>query len=163
MEARIDVISPVQNIYCKLIGLAFTPSGLSVACTEVSRKSILVTWKGDFSAILCVFSQGHRLSVLRGLPLLPVQLFHLDTHAYVQVCTPHGLSLQGASMVPKWSGCPQNQALCWVWFISPDTIAIFSCSLVLFWGHSIHQANICICGPPWRLQSQPLFLHRRAS
>lgn len=52
MEARIDVISPGQNIYCKLIGLAFTPSGLSVACTEVSRKK----YSGDLKGRLFCYS-----------------------------------------------------------------------------------------------------------
>lgn len=46
----IDVISPVQNVGYRLIGLALTLSGVSVACTEVSRKKYSSDPKGRISS-----------------------------------------------------------------------------------------------------------------
>lgn len=57
----------MQNIYCKLIGLALLmPFDLSVACREVSRKEYSDDLKERIFYSSVVLNQGHRLSVSRG-------------------------------------------------------------------------------------------------
>lgn len=72
MEAEIFVTCPVQMSVLSLVNLSLIPSCLRVACTEVGRKNILVGKKGELAKPLCILNQGCKLSVPKGLPLLPI-------------------------------------------------------------------------------------------
>lgn len=72
MEAEIFVICPVQMCVLSLANLSLIPSGLTVASPEVGRKNIPVGKKGELAKPLCILSRGCKLSVPKGLPLLPI-------------------------------------------------------------------------------------------
>lgn len=58
MKEEILVICPVQMSVLSLVNLPLIPSRLRVACTEVGRKNILLSKKGELAKPLCILNQG---------------------------------------------------------------------------------------------------------